>query len=169
MWNKFFRMRLFLAHRPREEVRLADRLLEKSALRAQSARSMERDVLQLSVEEVPKRPDTFKLDTCARGTPPSPLQALVAPLARQEARSGHVEHTNGRRSHRRLCSASFELAEATVDAEDEAATPAEASSASLGEVKQPSKHELAYMRLFAACLLTKPPPAERWVDPEKKW
>ena len=113
----------------------------KSALRDQSARSMASDVLQKSVEEVLKRPNTFKLDTCARGTPPSPLQALQhlkhghdldekawhhlhvkkheadmiydgSRLRRSELfgeadTSAHpaVEHTNGRRSHRRLCSA----------------------------------------------------------------
>ena len=64
--------------------------------------------------------------------------------------------------------ASFEPAEATVDAEDEAATSAEATSACLGGLEQPSEHELASMRLLAAGLLTMPPPAERWVDPEKK-
>ena len=53
----------------------------KSALRAQSARSMARDVSQESVEEVLKRPN--KLDACARGTPPSPLQAL------QHLKHGH--------------------------------------------------------------------------------
>ena len=135
LWNTFRRMRLFLAHRPQEEGRLADRLLES----LHSARSMARDVLQKkSVEEVLKRPN--KLDTCARGTPPSPLQALQhskhghdldekawhhlhvkkheadmihngSRLRRSELfgeadTSAHpaVEHTNGRRSHRQLCS-----------------------------------------------------------------
>ena len=53
--------------------------------------------------------------------------------------------------------ASCGLAEPTHDAKDEAATSAEAPSACRGECKQPSKRELAYMRLLATGLFTKPP------------
>ena len=53
--------------------------------------------------------------------------------------------------------ASCGLAEPTHDAKDEAADSAEAASACRGELKQPTKRELVYMRLLATGLLTKPP------------